>query len=87
VEEGDEERVAMMSGNGSYRDSLDGNEPTKPCTFGGCAGTMRFNPRLKEAGAPHTLEWPWHPTWVCGDNAAHFEIGTAEDEREAARRR
>lgn len=66
-----------MSGNRSY--PVQANEPTQRCTFDGCVGTRRFNPRLKDAGAPHTLEWMWLPTWVCGENAAHFEIATADE--------
>ena len=81
-----------MSSDGSYRDILygrdhdGGNGLTKPCTFDGCGATMHFKPRLKEAGAPHTLEWPWQATWLCRENAAHFEVAPAADEREAARR-
>jgi hypothetical protein len=46
---------------------------------------MHFKPRLKEAGAPHTLEWPWQATWLCRENAAHCEVATAADQREVAR--
>ena len=60
-----------MSSDGNYPDIPYGSDRygeddhTKPCTFGGCGGTMHFKPRLREADAPHTLEWPWHATWVC----------------------
>jgi hypothetical protein len=48
---------------------------------------MRFMPALNEAGAPHTLEWPWRATWVCRKNPAHFEIATAADEKKGNERR
>jgi len=65
----------------SHRDSLQGREPVKICTFSGCVGTMRFHPRQEEAGGPHTLEWPWHATWVCRVNPAHVEIATPAEEK------
>ena len=78
--------MALMSSDGSYRDILYGGAGlSKPCTVPGCGGTMRFKPPLNEAGAPHTLEWPWRATWVCSGNPAHFEIATAADEDKGIR--
>jgi hypothetical protein len=64
-----------------------GSDISKPCPFDGCGGTMTLRPGLKEAATPHTLEWPWRATWVCGTNASHFEIATPADERRATKRR
>ena len=42
---------------------------------------MRFNPRQEEAAGEHTLEWPWHATWVCQANPAHIEVVTPAEEK------
>ena len=47
---------------------------------------MRFNPPRKEAAGFHTLEWPWRASWVCDQDAAHFEVATAAEESALARR-
>jgi len=52
---------------------------TKPCAAADCKGTMLFHDRREAADAPHTLEWPWYPTWVCGENPAHFELVTERE--------
>ena len=70
----------------SYRDSLQGREPVKTCTFSGCVGTMRFHPRQREAAGEHTLEWPWRATWVCQANPAHIEVATPAEEKALAGR-
>lgn len=49
-------------------------ELTKPCPADGCAGAMYFHHPLTVADAPHTLEWPWHATWVCAQDCRHFEV-------------
>lgn len=49
-------------------------ELTKPCPVVGCGGTMYFHHPLTVADAPHTLEWPWHATWVCAQDGGHFEV-------------
>jgi hypothetical protein len=76
------EGVAVMST--SYPDGLQGRKPVKICTFSGCVGTMRFHPRQKEAAGEHTLEWPWHATWVCQANPAHIEVATDAEEKALA---
>ena len=79
------EGVAVMSA--SYRDSLHGSVPSKNCTVSGCDGTMRFNPRQKEAAGAHTLEWPWRATWVCQATPAHVAIVTPAEEKALGSRR
>jgi hypothetical protein len=59
----------------------------KPCVAPGCSGTMYFQERLAVAQAPHTLEWPWHATWVCAENSAHFQIISESERREIRRSR
>ena len=62
-----------------------GREPVRICTFSGCGGTMRFHPRQQEAAGQHTLEWPWHATWVCDANPAHMELATPAEEKVSGR--
>ena len=52
----------------------------KHCSAPGCGGPMKFHPRQREADAPHTLEWPWHATWVCEKDASHFQVATSREE-------
>ena len=46
----------MMSSDGNYPDIPHGSDRygeddhTKPCTFGGCGGTMHFKPRFEGSG-------------------------------------
>jgi len=54
-------------------------QPSKDCTVPGCAGTMRFTPRRREAPGLHTLEWPWLASWQCDRDATHREVGTADE--------
>jgi hypothetical protein len=35
---------------------------------------MYFHHPLTVADAPHTLEWPWHATWVCAHDCLDFEL-------------
>ena len=70
----------------SYPDNLEGTTRSKNCTVSGCGGTMRFHPRQEEAAGLHTLEWPWHATWVCQANPAHIEIATPAEEKAFAER-
>ena len=56
----------------------------KPCTVADCKGTMHFHDRRETAGAVHTLEWPWYPTWVCAENSAHCELLTDAEHLEIA---
>jgi hypothetical protein len=56
------------------------------CIVDGCSGTMLLHEPLREAEAPHTLEWPWHATWVCEQNSAHIEVITLRDYAELRRR-
>ena len=58
-----------------------GESPARNCSVPGCVGTMRFNPRQREAAGEHTLEWPWRATWVCQANPAHIEVATAAEEK------
>ena len=75
-----------MSTDPTYRDILYGEPSSKACAFPGCDGTMRFNAAREEASAPHTLEWPWYATWVCGKNPAHIQIASAAEESRLAGR-
>ena len=59
--------------------------PAKPCTVAGCDGTMYFHDRMTEAAAPHTLEFPWYATWVCAQDAGHFEVIPEAEYREILR--
>jgi hypothetical protein len=52
---------------------------SKPCVVPGCDGTMHFQPALTVADGPHTLEWPWRPSWRCAKDSAHVQL-IAEDE-------
>jgi hypothetical protein len=61
--------------------------PSKPCVVSGCTGTMHFNERLTVADAPHTLEWPWHASWRCTEDSAHFQLLSRAEEREIIGRR
>jgi hypothetical protein len=60
---------------------------TKHCTVVGCDGTMHFHARLAEAPAHHTLEWPWHASWICARNSAHFEVISDDEYRQVLRKR
>jgi hypothetical protein len=44
------------------------------CVVAGCNGIMSLHEPLEVADAPHTLEWPWHATWVCEQNSAHIQV-------------
>jgi hypothetical protein len=35
----------------------------------------------REAGAPHTLEWKWRPSFVCDTDRTHFEVLNENQER------
>src|SRR5262245_48385283 len=58
---------------------------TRPCSFAGCNGTMYIRDALETAPAPHTLEWPWRPTWVCAQDSAHSEVASAAEYFEGLR--
>jgi anti-anti-sigma factor len=60
--------------------------PTKPCVVPGCTGTMVFHKRLHYADAPHTLEWPWYPTWQCLQDSAHIQVASRAEVREIVRK-
>ena len=57
----------------------------KTCSVGGCDGIMYFRDAMRTANAQHTLEWPWHHTWVCSRDSAHFEIVGARQYQEIRR--
>jgi hypothetical protein len=61
--------------------------PSKPCEVPGCTGTMHFHERLEIADAPHTLERPWHASWRCARDSAHFQLLSRAEEREIIRGR
>ena len=72
-------------GGNRVRDNrLNREPPARNCTVVGCGGRMRFHPSRSEAPGPHTLEWPWHATWVCETSPAHIAFATPEEERAAA---
>jgi hypothetical protein len=50
--------------------------PTKLCSKPGCAGVMHFHAARDTCSAPHTLEWPWLPMWVCSLDSSHLEAVT-----------
>lgn len=55
------------------------------CVVAGCNGIMSLREPLKEADAPHTLEWPWHATSVCEENSAHTQVITNSEYAEIRR--
>ena len=64
--------------------AIDYEHPAKACTVAGCNGTMFFHDRMTTAGAPHTLELPWHATWVCAQDERHFEVILEAEYRQIA---
>ena len=58
--------------------------PAKPCVVTGCDGTMYLHDRMTDAEAPHTLAFPWHATWVCAQDASHFEVIPETEYRQIA---
>jgi len=57
---------------------------SKPCVVPGCDGTMHFQPALPVADGPHTLEWPWRPSWRCAKDPEHVELIATDEALEIA---
>ena len=76
-----------MANDRSDRGDHHNDKPTKACTFAGCGGTMHFNAALDAVPAPHTLEWPWRATWVCGSDPAHIAVATMAEQLTGGARR
>jgi len=72
---------SRLRGTRRERAETIGEPPARNCAVPGCGGRMTFHPRQLEAAGPHTLEWPWHATWVCETSPAHIEFATPAEER------
>ena len=65
----------------------DQRNASKPCIVADCTGTMQFHDRREVAHGPHTLEWPWHATWVCTHDSTHVHVISHAEYREIIARR
>ena len=74
----------MMSS--SHRDGLQRAAPSKDLHRFWLRRNDEIQPSSKEAAGSHTLEWPWHATWVCQANPAHIEVATPAEEKALAGR-